>query len=521
MRGPLSHQRRGAPHCIVTLVTLFTFLSTNTSPLARTLDNKMLIDNLTFSCINCNSLNMSSSSKILQQTKLYGTAKLKTDIIFLADIRLSNRSLISNANNISNVFRTNPYASYRFLYNSSQNKRGTGILINNKINFLELARRSDPDENYLLVMAEIQGKTLILGSVYGPNSHNNNFFVSLQRDIAAFGAHPIVLGGDWNCTVSCNNIDTNPDCLNMANPPSLRHSNYLSLLCNELDLLDPYRALHPFRKDFTYSPRAVGLSNRSRIDFFLLSRNLIPAVTSCEISPNLQNRLFDHKAVFLSFIPKKNLKNNRVSISAEILYDEDIEIVVKTAIVECYLHHIDMNRNINFNRELHLLYCGRIWSLLREAGSAHSVQLGEPGGEERFIHRQACLDDIRLILNLINIEELQLRPLLHSDDVFFDVLLISIKNEVSSYQNFASKVKKKIKNDLIEQINNCKNTAPLNSTELSNLEGKLNAICENELKIELEKSPVFDHLHNEKLSPVFLKLGKANNSGAVLSDFYR
>ena len=113
------------------------------------------------------------------------------------------------------------------------------MLIKNDINFSELARRSDPEENYLLVMAEIKGNTLILGSIYGPNSHDNTFFIALQRDIVALGDHPVILGGDWNCTVSCNNTDTNIDCLNMINPPNLRHSNYLSTLCNELDLLDP------------------------------------------------------------------------------------------------------------------------------------------------------------------------------------------------------------------------------------------------------------------------------------------
>ena len=133
------------------------------------------INNLTFASINCNSLNMSSSSKLLQHSKLYGAAKLKTDVIFLSDIRLSNRNLVSNFNNIANIFRINPYASYRFLHNSSQNKRGTGILIKYDIPFTELARRQDPDENYLLLMAELKGNNIILGSIYGPNGHDNNF----------------------------------------------------------------------------------------------------------------------------------------------------------------------------------------------------------------------------------------------------------------------------------------------------------------------------------------------------------
>jgi len=93
-----------------------------------------MIDNttvpeLTVSCINCNSLNMSSVGKQNQTVKLYGITKLKTDIIFMSDIRLCNRNLISCSNDISNTFLVNPYCSYEFFHNSSKSKRGVGILL--------------------------------------------------------------------------------------------------------------------------------------------------------------------------------------------------------------------------------------------------------------------------------------------------------------------------------------------------------------------------------------------------------
>jgi len=46
---------------------------------------------------------------------------------------------------------------------------------------------------------------------------------------------------------------------------------------------------------------------------------------------------------------------------------------------------------------------------------------------------------------------------------------------------------------------------PLDLTKLENLEASLNKITEKELKIELEKSSLYEHLHNEKISPIFLK----------------
>ena len=119
---------------------------------------------------------MSSCNKLLQQSKIYGVAKLKTDLIFLSDICVCNKNKVSAANDLCNSFITNPYCSYSFIYNSSQNKRGTGILIKSDIIFSEQARRTDRDENFILVRIEIKGKILIVGSIYGPNKTDPDFF---------------------------------------------------------------------------------------------------------------------------------------------------------------------------------------------------------------------------------------------------------------------------------------------------------------------------------------------------------
>ena len=63
---------------------------------------------LSIASINCNSLNMSVTSKINQTKKIYGITKLKTDIIFLSDIRLCNKNLVSASNDLTKIFRINP-----------------------------------------------------------------------------------------------------------------------------------------------------------------------------------------------------------------------------------------------------------------------------------------------------------------------------------------------------------------------------------------------------------------------------
>ena len=59
-------------------------------------------------------------------------------------------------------------------------------------------------------------------------------------------------------------------------------------------------------------------------------------------------------------------------------------------------------------------------------------------------------------------------------------------------------------------------------TKLSSLvfsaESELDAIVDQEVRLAVEKSPLFDHINNEKMSPLFLKLSKSSNTGNRLSD---
>ena len=243
---------------------LYCFLNIYSSCMA----NNVISPNITFSSINCNSLNMSNVTGSVQKRKIYGIAKLKTDLIFLSDIRLSNRNLTNNTEELKKSLRINPYCSYNCCFHSTKNKRGFGILYNSNLDFSVEQRVEDPDENFLAVRAKIKGNLYILCSIYGPNAHDPNFFISLFNSITNLGPHPIIIAGDWNCTLSSEAINSNPDCFNMRELPNVRHSRYLDQFCLDLSLQDPFRALNPVRKDFSYTPFGNLRENKSRIDFF-------------------------------------------------------------------------------------------------------------------------------------------------------------------------------------------------------------------------------------------------------------
>ncbi len=105
-----------SPHTL-----LFGALILNTMPI--------VIPNISISSINCNSLNISSIGSFNQKLKIYGIVSLRTDIIMMSDIRLCNAQGTSSSGEIATAFRITPYGSYEFFHNSSQNKRGVGVLI--------------------------------------------------------------------------------------------------------------------------------------------------------------------------------------------------------------------------------------------------------------------------------------------------------------------------------------------------------------------------------------------------------
>jgi exonuclease III len=186
------------------------------------LDSAMaLFDGKKFSisCVNCNSLNMSASAKWNQTLKICGITKLKSDIIFLSDVRISNKNLVSGEDDLKNQLVNNPYGRYNAYFNSTKNKRGVGILINSSLqtNIIEIIKSED--ENLLLIRAELAGSEVRLISIYGPNNNDLLFYENIKNLLQDTGTSPVIMGGDWNCTFSSENLPDNIDCLNMARPP--------------------------------------------------------------------------------------------------------------------------------------------------------------------------------------------------------------------------------------------------------------------------------------------------------------
>jgi exonuclease III len=168
----------------------------------------------------------------------------------------------------------------------------------------------DQTENAIIMDVTLDDCKLTLGSVYGPNNTGREFYRFLRDTLTRTNGTYKILGGDWNTVCDNRPPQYNIDIINMVSVPNAVNSNLLDELCTDFTLSDPYRTLYPTRIDFTYSPFGHVRNNRSRIDFFLVTNNLIPMLDECAISSTVTTSLFDHKCISL-YIKKRAIKRIR------------------------------------------------------------------------------------------------------------------------------------------------------------------------------------------------------------------
>jgi exonuclease III len=259
---------------------------------------------------------------------------MDNDIILLCDLRLNADA--DHIEKIKKLFLYNKSRQYDFFHHSSKNSRGVGILLSRCLNYSVSRSLKDDNDNIFGLTLKIDEFPVRVFSVYGPNDNNRSFFDNLRNLLAVDSPIPVIIGGDWNATYSCDDIGTNIDTYRMISPPSITRSLWLNELCRDLQLCDPFRAMHPSLRDFTFTPNNER-RNRSRIDFFLLGDELIQSVSKSWISPNLGTLQFDHKSVFIDF--KTDKLKCKMFINRTIIANPRTEDVVAAAAADTYLAH--------------------------------------------------------------------------------------------------------------------------------------------------------------------------------------
>ncbi len=331
---------------------------------------------------------------------------------------------------------------------------------------------------------------------------------------------PTVLGGDFNTTWDDRHISVNLDTHAMQNIPSIFRTNKLRELCTSFDLVDPYCALYPNKRDYTFVPSAVDNLNRSRIDMFLINVRLLPHVKNCLISPGLLSAHFDHKCISLNFKSKIGIKNYPVKNC--ILKEDEVNWQVNSSVIETYIQHaiIDVNYT-DVQKNLHLLTLGRINIKIQESLSL-KLQLANIGTDNLLELQIAAikpeveelfdsLPDLPFFENLP-------RPGYCNDGLFFDTLVHCVRNGVLLQQKNIFNVRAHKKQELISRLKKLKQEYTRNSREIHATERQLNGLISNELRSEILQNKKFEVLNDEKMTAHFVSLTKIKGEEVTISE---
>ncbi len=148
---------------------------------------------------------------------------------------------------------------------------------------------------WLILVIEKRDIIFIMGNIYATNNslQNRALFQEFEEEISGlintFPNAKLILGGDWNSIK-----DPLLDCA----PPRSKRPNYtaeVDNLCLNLNCFDIWRHRNPDKKQFTWCTK--DRSKQSRIDFWLVSRDVENQVLDVKIEPSV---LTDHNLMYLS-----------------------------------------------------------------------------------------------------------------------------------------------------------------------------------------------------------------------------
>ena len=208
----------------------------------------------------------------------------------------------------------------------SSNSRGTALLFNSNFAYRIDNTYTHQGGNYVIVDLTIQDQNITLCSVYGPNKDDPDFYRQMFQTIEQMGNDSIILGGDWNLV-----IDPELDYCNYKQINNRRARTILLEKIQEFDLVDVWRKQNESNRVYTWQTN--DFRKQSRLDFFLVSENLVSLVQKTDIESGYRT---DHSLVSLEIDTKIDKRGKGLwKFNVSLLQNEDYSQLVKNSLQEC------------------------------------------------------------------------------------------------------------------------------------------------------------------------------------------
>ena len=176
----------------------------------------------------------------------------------------------------------------------TEHARGVCVMINP--NSLFQVKSVEIDQEGRFIVAKLDEDYSII-NIYAPTDYRQQpaFIRTLsQLLMSKTNLSKVIIAGDWNTGLSK---------LDKSGGLPWKETNYRNALLNLMKELNLTRAIHPSTRTYTYESKRLRL--KSRIDFFLVSKQFINYVIKAETRTSIAP---DHKAIFLSLKIENSFK---------------------------------------------------------------------------------------------------------------------------------------------------------------------------------------------------------------------
>ena len=180
----------------------------------------------------------------------------------------------------------------------------------------------DESGRFLILQIKMCGVTTTLVNCYGPNSDSPQFYTDIFQHILTLDNHVnIILGGDLNITLSSRDVKGT----GITNPKAVEKvKEYMAIL----NMVDVWRLKNENKFQFTWKrtkPKII----LERLDYILLSDNLLNQVKSVDIQPAYQT---DHSFPTLEFLNTSGKKSSYWKLNTNFLLDAEFNKEVENIV---------------------------------------------------------------------------------------------------------------------------------------------------------------------------------------------
>jgi exonuclease III len=467
---------------------------------------------LTISAINVNSMNVSTIGNRNAKTylKVEGITGKKADVIFISDIRASNKG-----KDITKLMGLTRNGSYKLYLNSTRESRGVGIAIRRNISH-EIKNRYDGsgDENLLMLDIIIKNKRITLGVVYGPNENNRHFYRDIENKVRQWGNYCII-GGDFNTIIDNSIGNDNLDREGAGRVPNRQNSKIINDWIEQRFLIDPFRTLYSEIKEMSYIPFRsminardnVLTAGKSRLDFFLISEGLLDSVDKVRYEDRLGSD-FDHREVVIKL--GRSRIGSKITIHDSSLQDETAEDMVCLTVYENLVNNlVTLDENIRENLvQLNIL--------IREKETLGRQVRVDGGNIETRRNLETNQTNIGVIKDrLPDINELMGRAFTCNYRTLYEGVIMGVKNVLMEIQRRRRVDDNIVRDKLLLNEDRMRTVFGVNSQQWFDAKESILRFDDVKLKERATKFREFLDANNEKATKAFCRLSK---EGGVCDD---